>query len=140
MTAAMYHLRHLYQAWKPVLSSDILARCMWYLSDVVFTLFVDQVTRARDISTGACQFINSLFLKTSDETKLLMGGDPAGSQLWDKFTAIGRFMDMSLKEIQVALSDGVFRSMTGPELTRLIMATFDDSPKRQAVINILPSN
>jgi len=141
LTAGIYHLRHLFQAWKPVLSHDILTRSMWYLSDVVFTLFLDQVISAKDISADACTFVGTLFRKASYEIKELVGvEDTSGSRVYDRFDAVGRFMDMSLADIQVGLADGVFRSVTGPELTRLIIATFDDSPKRRNLLDAIVLN
>lgn len=140
LTAGLYHLRHLSQAWKPVLSQDILTRSMWYLSDVIYTLFLDQVTKARGISPSACQFVSTLFAKACSETAQFADGDTSGSRVYDRFSAIGRFMDMSLSDIQVALSDGVFRSVTGPELSHLISATFNDNPKRRALLDLLASH
>ena len=49
-------------------------------------------------------------------------------------------MDMSLADIQVALSEGLFRSVTGPELSRLIVATFDESQKRDHLLHVLASH
>jgi len=110
---------------------------MWYLSDVVFTLFLDQVMSATDISTEACQFVSALFHKATNEIRALTGEDTSESRVWDRFAAVGQFMDMNLSDVQVALSRGVFRSVTGPELTKLIVATFDDSLKRQGVLRLL---
>jgi hypothetical protein len=46
---------------------------------------------------------------------------------------------MNLGDVQIALSDGLFRSVSGTELARLIVATFVDSPKRQKVLALLAS-
>jgi len=140
LEAGLYHLRHLSQAWKPILSYDILNRSMCYLVDVMFTLFLDQVAKASDISASACQFVHALFLKATHDVEALLdnGGDTSGSRVWDRFSAVGRFMDMSLADIQVALADtSMFRSVTGPELSRLVTSCFDDSPKRRALLKTL---
>lgn len=157
------------------MSKDILTRSMWYLCDVVFTLFLDQVLNARDVRFGfylsfafrlrssaplshrylvflvafplkisidASKFVSTLFEKATYEIKelLCVGDDTSGSRVYDRFFAVGRFMDMTLSDVQVALGRGMFRCVSGPELIRLIVATFDDSPKRQGVINILTKN
>lgn len=143
LAAATYHLRHVYQAWEPILSRDILSRSMWFLADVIFTLFLDQVTKAKDISMNAGQFVRTLFQKATHDIQTLLGGEDADtskSRTWDRFTVIGRLMDMSLADVLVALSDGMFRSVSGPELCHLITATFQPSPKRQQVLDLLASH
>lgn len=137
LTAGMYHLRHLQSAWLPVLSADILGRSMWYLGDVVFTLFLDQIASAKDISTSACQFVGSLFQRAANEISELVGGNTKHSRVWGRFFAITKFMDMNLNDIDIGLTDGVFQSLTGQELTRLILATFTDSPQRRKIVDLL---
>jgi centromere/kinetochore protein ZW10 len=140
LTAGVYHVRHLCHAWKPVLSYDVWNRSICFLADVIFSLFLDQVAKAKDISLNACQFLSTLFQKASQDLGELVEGDKSGSRLWGRFSAVGKFMDMSLADIQVALSDGVFRDVTGPELSRLLKSCFDDSPKRQNLLNLLSAN
>lgn len=142
MEAAKYHLRHLSQNWKPVLSNDIFSRSMWYLIDVTFTLFLDEVAKAADVSSGACSFIHSLFAKATHDIQVLLGdhGNLADSRVWERFSAVGRLMDMSLADIQAALADGVFRSVTAPELVRLVTACFDDTPKRRSLLQTLANS
>jgi protein transport protein DSL1/ZW10 len=140
LSAALYHLRHLSQAWKPILSYDILNRSMCYLVDVTFTLFLDQIAKATDISSSACAFVFSLFQKATHDLEVLLNGDTSGSRVWDRFSAVGRIMDMSIADIQVALADGVFRSVTGPELSRLVTSCFDDTPKRRMLIKTLAAS
>jgi centromere/kinetochore protein ZW10 len=140
LTAGLYHLRHLSQAWKPVLSYDVFNRSMCYLADVIFTLYLDQLMKATDISANASGFVSTLFQKATHDIGELVSQDKSGSRVWDRFSAASRFMDMSLADIQAALGDGVFRSVTGPELTRLITAAFDDTPKRRNLLKLLASN
>lgn len=140
LQAGLYHLRHLSQAWKPILSYDIWNRSMCFLVDVMFTLVLDQVARATDISANAAQFTNALFQKATHDLDALLEGDKSGSRAWDRFMAVGRVMDMSIADIQVALSDGMFRSVTGPELVHLVQSCFDDGPKRRALLQTLSSN
>ena len=138
--AGLYHLRHLTQAWKPVLSYDVLNRSVGYLADVLFTLLLDQVSQATDISANACQFVGTQFEKVINGVDELTDSDKSGCRLWNRFWAVGRFMDMSLADIQVALSDGVFRHVSGPELSKLVTSCFDDSPKRRNLLKLLSSN
>ena len=140
VNAGLYHIRHLSQAWKPVLSYEVFHRCICFLADVMFTLLLDQVGKATDISTMACQFVNNLFQRAQDGVAELLDGDFSSSQVHDRFTTIGKCMDMTLNDIKIGLSKGVFRSVTGQELTRLINATFDDSPKRRDLLRLLTSH
>ena len=61
LKAGLYHLSHLGQSWKPILSREVFGRAMGYLCDVIFVMFVDQVMNATAISEPACQFVSALF-------------------------------------------------------------------------------
>lgn len=135
--AGLYHIRHLSQAWKSVLSYEIFNRCICFLADVMFTLLLEEVGKATDISTTACQFVNSLFERAISGISEHLDGDVSSSQVYERFSCIGKCMDMSLNDINLGLSKGAFRSVTGQELTRLIKATFDDSPKRRDLLRLL---
>jgi centromere/kinetochore protein ZW10 len=137
LTAGLYHLRHLSETWSAILSHSVFVRSLGHLADALFTLYLDQVTQAKDISESACHFVSALFQKAGSTCEELLKGDKSGSLLWDRFQAVGRFMEMSLMDIQAGLADGVFRTVTGPELSRLIMATFSDGPKRQRLLQAL---
>merc|ERR1711957_609553 len=60
--AALYHLRHLSQAWSKVLSRQVYHMSMGNLIDLVLTLFLDPVLKAEDITEVASRFVHSLFL------------------------------------------------------------------------------
>lgn len=140
LQAGLHHLTFLSKAWRPILSIDILNRSMCYLTDVLLTLFLDQLTKAQDISTSGCHFVNSLFHKALSDLDVLLDGNMSQSRLWGRFSVVGKVMDMSLADIQVGLSDGMFRSLTGVELSRLITSCFDDTPKRRALLKTLSTN
>lgn len=136
MKAGVYHAKHLSQAWRPVLSVEVHRRSIGFLMDTIFNVFLDQLFLAQNISEPASHFVSSVFrLGMQGAIDVVTTDD--GCLSWDRFSAVGRFMDMSLADINVALSDGVFRSITGPELSRLIVATFDDSEKRRKLLYAL---
>jgi centromere/kinetochore protein ZW10 len=139
LTAGLYHMRHLCETWCVILSRDVFVRSVGHLADALFTLYLEQVTQAKDISESACHFVSSLFQKAISTIEELLHGDKSGSLVWDRFFAVGKFMNMRLMDIQTGLADGVFRSVTGPELSSLITATFSDSPKRQRLLQALSS-
>ena len=57
-----------------------------------------------------------------------------------KFHAVGEFMDMSIADINVNLSEGTFREVTGVELSRLVTAVYEDSDKRRQLLNLLANH
>lgn len=133
LKAGLHHLKHLSQGWKPVLSHEVYNSSIGFLVDTMFGLFLDQILSATDITESACHFLSSL------TSSAMQGVLPMVSTTkhWDRFSAVGRFMEMSLVDVHVALSHGVFASVTGPELSRLIRATFGDSEKRRGLLKAL---
>jgi len=140
LKAGLYHMGHLAQAWKPILSQEVFGRSMGYLGDTLFTMFSNQVMTATAISEPACQFVSALLRAAMTGVSGVLGGGTTMCRTWDRISAICRFMDMNLSDIQAALSEGVFRSVTGPELSRLIIATFDESQKRDHLLQVLASH
>lgn len=159
LTAGTYHLRHLSQAWRPILSRDVYDRAMGTLVDAIFALYLDQVMNAHDISEPSSHFIGALFRNATRTMADLFadGGMTSSSSssltesvvskrarmncnLWDKFSAVGGFMFMSLADITAGLAGGTFRSVTGPELSKLVVAAFDDSEKRRVLLRALSSD
>jgi Centromere/kinetochore Zw10 len=133
LKAGLHHLKHLSQAWKPVLAYEVYNSSIGFLVDTMFGLFLDQILSAADITESACHFLSSL------TSSAMQGVLPMVSttKSWDRFSAVGRFMEMSLVDVHVALSHGVFANVTGPELSRLIRATFGDSEKRRELLKAL---
>jgi centromere/kinetochore protein ZW10 len=62
--AGLYHLRHLSQAWRPILSHEVFVRSIAHLADVIFAMLVDQVLKAMAVSVPASQFVGALFNTT----------------------------------------------------------------------------
>ena len=60
--AALYHLRHLSQAWSKVLSRQVYHMSMGNLIDLILSLFFDPIIKAEDISEVASKFVHSLLL------------------------------------------------------------------------------
>ena len=137
MTKALYQVERLAKVWKPVLADGVFSRSIGYLMDTIFNLYLDQVLKATGISEPASRFAGALFRRGMQSGATMLGNDTEGCRAWDRFSAVGRFMDMSLSDIQVALADGVFRSVTGGELSKLIVATFDDTQKRHNLLQAL---
>lgn len=163
LRAALYHLRHLSQTWKPVLSLGVYQMTMGNLVDLILTLFLDPVLKAKDITEPAGRFVHSLFLDASRGTAEVFLVGTAGnndanvdhratnnmeqhfqlaknySTMFDKLRAVGQFMCMRLDEVQRGLEDGAFRCVTARELSHLLISTFEESVKRNEMLNVLAS-
>lgn len=136
IAAGLYHLRHLSETWSLVLSSEILNRSMGFLADVLFKLLLDQITSAKDISTISGQFVCGQLEKVIASTANMIP-DKSCCRHWERLVAVARFMDMNLKDIEVALTGGVFCSISAAELSSLVTASFSDSPNRRSLLKLL---
>jgi len=139
MKAAIYHTKQLSQSWISILSNDIHRRSMGSLMNTIFNLYLTECFRADSISEPASHLVCSIFRSGMQGGIDVTKDDMSGCLAWNRFSAVGRFMEMSLADINVALADGVFRSITGGELTHLIEATFSDSDKRKKLLEALAS-
>ena len=152
LRGALHHLRRLSEAWRHVLSRQIYNKAMGNLVDAVWTLYLDPVMKAEDISESASRFVHSLFLDGTSGMSgvFIASGDDAGdtadaslqaarkySALFGRAEAVGQFMPMRLDEIERGCEEGVFSSVSAKELAHLILAAFDDVPKRAALLNNL---
>jgi centromere/kinetochore protein ZW10 len=152
LAAGVYHLRHLTQAWNSVLSKPVFLRSMGFLADVLFSLYLREVTtNGTVISRSAKQFAGTLFRKATVEVHgvLFEGRTPRAYQQddptkyaleWGRFEAVGSFLDLDqLVQVEQALSSGVFRHLESAELAKLVTATYQDSPHRRALLNGMAS-
>eukprot|EP00536_Pseudo-nitzschia_multiseries_P012841 jgi/Psemu1/244885/estExt_Genewise1.C_5110018 len=149
LAAGIYHLRHLAQAWKSILSKSVFLRSMGYLADVLLALYLNEVTsNAAIVSGSARQFTGGLFRKATIDIRGLLFDE--GTQLhddpkpysleWGRFEAVGNFLELDqLVQVEQALSSGVFRNVASQELARLVQATYRDSPQRKALLNCMAS-
>ena len=147
LQGGMYHLKHLSQSWWKVLSYEIYCRTMGNLVDTLFTLFLNELMKSKDISEPACHFVFSLFRDAIQGAAELFAMDQnvvdamkeaaRYSNTWHKFDAIGKFMNMSISDITMNLSKGTFREITSLELSRMVLAVFENSERRQKLLHQL---
>ena len=152
IAAGIYHLRHLAQAWNPILAKSVFLRSMGHLADVLFSLYLQEIfTNGKTISRSAKHFAGSLFRKaTVDFHGILFDGRLPGADKndtpakyaleWGRFEAVGSFLDLDqLVQVEQALSSGVFQNLESTELAGLITATYQDTPHRKTLLNSLAS-
>lgn len=144
LAAGVYHLRHLAQSWRPILSRRIFCQALGHLADVILTLFWNQVQNASVMTPNARHFLLGLFRQASHDLKSLFENpqpercleDCSGE--WGRFEAMVEFLDMPhLSQVEGALASGVFRQLAAPELGKLLQAAFIDSAERQALLQSL---
>jgi centromere/kinetochore protein ZW10 len=143
MAAGIYHLRHLAQSWRPILSKRIFCQSIGHLSDVLLTLYWKQVTNmARVITPNARHFLLGLFRKACQDLKeLFLEPQPERciedcSDEWGRFLALVEFLDIpNLTQVQAALASGVFRQVSGQELAKWIEALYPhETPERTTLL------
>jgi hypothetical protein len=144
LAAGTYHLRHLAQTWKPILSPNIFLRAMGFLADVFFSLYLNQISKASQISPTACQFSGALFQKATVDMLGLMGSEVHAlkySMEWGRFQAVSKFLGFkSLSQVGEALSSGLFVQVSSQELSKIVQATFPvDTAHRRAILNSISS-
>ena len=120
---------------------------MGILVDTLFSFCLNEVMVARDISHPACMFVSALFRDaTRGVSEVFAVKEELGESLkeaakyckmWNKFDAIGKFMNMSLA---MNLSEGTFRDVTGVELSRLVTAVYENSERRRGLLDLLANH
>jgi centromere/kinetochore protein ZW10 len=126
---AMRHLeQELLHVWRPLLAKSVLDRSLQYLLDSLLGLYQEQLLHhTTAISETASFWVASLFA-----TVVQQYHTP------ESFLALYKFLTMSsLADVEVALSQGAFVSLTAHQLTHLIRATFNDSDKRRKLLKAL---
>ena len=145
LNAALYHIQHLSQQWKPILSKQTFHSTVGYLAHVTFSLLLEPVLSATSFSQDACEFVHDLFGKALDRVQSLLELSIQHNEdelktvvpTWHRFKAVGMFMDMTLNDVEAALSRGVFAHVTGHELSHLLTAVFDESRRQQELLKLV---
>jgi hypothetical protein len=118
---------------------------MEHLAAVIFSLYLDPIlTKSSTISPNAAQFLHGILSNAMDELGrlIILGDEDRGSHLssddWQRVRAVTRCLDMpSLKEIEAALTQGVFRQVASHELAHLIQARFPATEERRRLLSSL---
>ena len=103
------------------------------ISNLLFLLLVVVCCDCHFNTTCSYSKHRLLFPSTSDNKD-----DDEGLQRvcgsWHKFQALTDLLEFSLSEVAEWLPRKKFSSFTGSEMTSLIKALFDDSPRRQTIL------
>ena len=137
----MNHLEQLRGQWQNVLPDNVYERIMGYLVECILRSAVAPVQEADVIAATAATDIGRIFrslskckdvlIDTQEENVLRMVPS------YKKFCVLTELLDFSISEVMEWLPRKKFSSFTSAELTALIKALFDDSERRQNILNLI---
>jgi hypothetical protein len=134
------HMERLSGQWLGVLQEQVYAKLMGHLLDGVLKEAMQPILSAECISEAAGAEVSRVFRSLQHARLVFPGNDSADDGLqrvcgsWRKFLAITDLLECSLSDVADWLPRKKFAAFTGAEMTALIRALFEDSPRRQTVL------
>jgi hypothetical protein len=129
------HLEGLKGQWQAVLQESVYERLIGHLLGMVLVTAMDRVTSATLISENACNDIIRVFHTLQGCRTLFTDLSPQGLgrvvPCWTKFSALTDLLGYSVNEIAEWMPRLKFADFTAQELTHLVQALFDESPRRK---------
>jgi protein transport protein DSL1/ZW10 len=137
----MSHLEQLRGQWQNVLPDSVYERVMGYLVECVLRCAVAPVQEADVIAATAATDIGRIFRSLSKCKDVLLDAQPDNVQRmvpsYNKFVVLTDLLDFSISDVMEWLPRKKFASFTSAELSALIKALFDDSERRQNILNLI---
>ena len=136
------HLDQLKSQWFSVLPDLVYEKMMGYLIECVIRIAVQAVQEADCIEATAATDIGRIY-RILMKTKDLLADSSSEESIvrvipsWSKFVTLTDLLDYSISEVIEWLPRKKFASFTSFELTALIKALFDDSERRQNILNLI---
>lgn len=136
----LQHLQRLSGQWRGVLQDSVYVRLLGFLLESALRDIMTPILKTEFISESSAAEISRVFkcLLNSKNLFLNEGKDIEILQKncfsWNKFVALSDLLDYSLSEVAEWLPRKKFSSFTGNEMTSLIKALFEDTPRRQTVL------
>jgi len=129
------HLEGLREQWQAVLQESVYERLIGHLVGAVLATAMDRVTSATLISENACNDMIRVFRTLQGCQTLFVDPSPQGVArvvpCWTKFSALTDLLGYSVNEIAEWMPRLKFADFTAQELTHLVQALFDESPRRK---------
>lgn len=150
------HLERISAQWKGVLQQSVYERVVGHLIEHALRAIMKPILGADCISETSGAEISRVMKVTLGVSKVFSESGPvvgaskasaskviAAAELkcqqvcasWKKFGALADLLEYSLSEIADQLPLRKFSSFTGQEMCRLIKALFEDTPRRQTILN-----
>jgi hypothetical protein len=134
------HLERLSAQWLGVLQDCVYARVMGHLLEVALKEAMLPVVTSECIAEAAGAEISRVY-RSLQQIRLIFpteGKDDEAMQRvcgsWRKFQALTDLLEYSLSEVAEWLPRKKFSAFTGNEMSSLLRALFEDTPRRQAVL------
>ena len=139
--ATIKHLDEVKAQWLNVLPDNLYERMIGYLIECMIRCVVQPVQETDCISVTAATDIGRInrilltaqyaFIDTTEENLNAMVPS------WNKFNVLTELLDFSISEVTEWLPRKKFSSFTPQELGALIKALFEDSERRQNILNLI---
>lgn len=150
------HIERVSTQWKGVLQQSVYERVVGHLVEYTLRAIMKPVLTADCISETSGAEISRVMKVTLAVSKVFSETDQVGSNnksvtnkaaaaaeqkcqqvcaSWKKFGALSDLLEYSLSEIADQLPLRKFSAFTGHEMCRLIKALFEDTPRRQTILN-----
>ena len=139
--ATIKHLDEIKGQWLNVLPDNLYERMMGYIVECMIRCVVQPVQETDCISVTAATDIGRInrilltakyaFIDTSEDNVTAMVPS------WNKFSVLTELLDYSISEVTEWLPRKKFSSFTPQELGALIKALFEDSERRQNILNLI---
>lgn len=135
------HLERLSGQWVGVLQDSTYRRLMGYLLDAVLAQAMQPILTADCISEAAGAEVARVF-RSLQEARLIFAStgdcDDAALQRicarWSKFLGLTDLLEYNLADVAEWLPRKKFAAFSGQEMTQLIKALFEDTPRRQSIL------
>lgn len=135
------HMERLSGQWLGVLQEGVYSRLLGHLFDVILQEAMKPILLSECIAEAAGAEVTRVYRSLQHIRMVFPTGedkDDEGLQRvctnWRKFLALTDLLEYSLSDVAEYLPRKKFAAFTGSEMTSLIRALFEDSPRRQTVL------
>ena len=136
--ALVKHMKGLRDKWSGTLQESVYDRLVGHLIGHILSMGIEHVMSAKIISEGACADIIRIFRALQGcKALLLQQTDSAVLRSvphWRKFAALTDVLGYSVTDIAEWLPRRKFADFSASELTGLVRALFDESPRRAKLL------
>lgn len=135
------HFERLRGQWRGVLQETVYERLLGHLLEGVCRHILSPILLADCISEAAASKIAKVMLTVQKAKSVLIRQDEESVRAvacsWSKFVALGQLLEYTLAEIAEGLPRRKFASFTANELSGLVKALFEESVRRQSILNAI---
>jgi hypothetical protein len=135
------HFDRLRGQWQEILQEPVYDRILGYLIEGVVRKIMEPALQADCISVSAASQIAKLMKTLQDMRAVMRVTDDDSISVvvgsWMKFLALQQLLEYNLTDIAEALQKRKFSSFTANELSNLVKALFEESPRRLNMLSAI---